>query len=138
MKNPFKRQSKEKDTMDPKWVQMKELAQADLLHLIDSQRAYGDSWKRRGGIGAFMMLARKFDRIEQQSKAESWDIFKAAQTFNGDAGLIDDIRDLRRYLLLVDQFLTYNEEPEEWDGLEDSSDETDSPSNSPGPSPSTT
>jgi hypothetical protein len=128
MKNPFKSKQKEKDTMDPKWVEMKELAQADLLNLIDSQQTYGDSWKRRGGVGAFMMLARKFDRIEQQSKTESWDIFKAAQTFNGETGLIDDIRDLRRYLLLVDHFLTYNKELEKWDGSDDSSDETDSPS----------
>ena len=120
--------------MDPKWVEMKELAQADLLNLIDSQQTYGDSWKRRGGVGAFMMLARKFDRIEQQSKTESWDIFKAAQTFNGETGLIDDIRDLRRYLLLVDHFLTYNKELEKWDGSDDSSDETDSPSPSPTPS----
>ena len=39
MKNPFKSKQKEKDTMDPKWVEMKELAQADLLNLIDSQQA---------------------------------------------------------------------------------------------------
>ena len=54
--------------LDVKWTEMKDLAQADILSLIESEKSYGDSWKRRGGTGAFMMLARKFDRIEQQAE----------------------------------------------------------------------
>ena len=46
---------------------MKEIAQNDLQALQRAEQSYGDSWKRRGGVGAFMMLARKFDRIEHQS-----------------------------------------------------------------------
>jgi len=44
------------------------LSEQDVLSLIDSERSYGDSWRNRGGIGAFMMLARKWDRIENQTK----------------------------------------------------------------------
>ena len=53
--------------LDPKWQVIKDIAQHDINSLIESEKSYGDSWKRRGGTGAFMMLARKFDRIEQQS-----------------------------------------------------------------------
>ena len=50
-----------------KWEKMKEIAQNDLEALKRAETSYGDSWKRRGGVGAFMMLARKFDRIEHQA-----------------------------------------------------------------------
>ena len=86
-----------------KWENMKDVAQNDLEALKRAETSYGDSWKRRGGVGAFMMLARKFDRIENQSRGENWDIFKAGIEYSGEDGLLDDIRDLRRYLLLVEQ-----------------------------------
>ena len=41
---------------------------ADISGLVKAERSYGDSWRRRGGIGAFMMLARKWDRIENQAQ----------------------------------------------------------------------
>ena len=82
---------------------MKEVAQADLHALQRAEQSYGDSWKRRGGVGAFMMLARKFDRIEHQSEKHGWDVLEAGRVFSGETGLLDDIRDLRRYLLLVEQ-----------------------------------
>ena len=49
--------------LDPKWQDVKSIAQEDIHRLIESEKSYGDSWRRRGGTGAFMMLARKFDRI---------------------------------------------------------------------------
>ena len=67
-----------------------------------SEQDYGDSWKKRGGIGAFMMLARKWDRIENQVNDSNYDIFLALEEDGRQEGLIDDIRDLRRYLLLVE------------------------------------
>ena len=82
---------------------MKEIAQNDLQALQRAEQSYGDSWKRRGGVGAFMMLARKFDRVEHQSNKHGWDVFEAGAVYSGEAGLLDDIRDLRRYLLLVEQ-----------------------------------
>tara|TARA_R110000796_G_scaffold76796_4_gene171661 strand:+ start:2359 stop:2679 length:321 start_codon:yes stop_codon:yes gene_type:complete len=95
--------------MASKWGDIKEIAQNDLHSLIESEKSYGDSWKRRGGTGAFMMLARKFDRIEQQSKVCNYDIFEAGGKYNGEDGLLDDIGDLRRYLLLVEHEIRYDD-----------------------------
>ena len=89
--------------LDAKWTEMKEIAQQDIVSLIDSEKSYGDSWKRRGGTGAFMMLARKFDRIEQQAESCNYDVFEAGEKFCGEDGLLDDIGDLRRYLFFVSQ-----------------------------------
>ena len=78
------------------------LANDDVSALHEAEKSYGDSWKKRGGIGAFMMLARKWDRIEKQSCDYTYDIFLALEEDKRPEGLIDDIRDLRRYLLLVE------------------------------------
>ena len=47
------------------------IAKEDVLGLTKAQQSYGDSWKKRGGVGAFMMLARKWDRIENISHGEN-------------------------------------------------------------------
>ena len=91
-----------------KWENMKDVAQNDLEALKRADTSYGDSWKRRGGVGAFMMLARKFDRIEHQAQKHGWDIFEAGEVYVGEAGLLDDIRDLRRYLILVENEILEN------------------------------
>lgn len=89
------------------------VAQGDVTGLRKAEESYGDSWKKRGGIGAFMMLARKWDRLENYLKPNenpgsvveefpAWDIFEAARIDPRPEGIIDDIRDLRRYLLLVE------------------------------------
>ena len=49
-----------------------------------------------------MMLARKWDRLENQTTAKLYDIFKAVMEDDRAEGIIDDIRDLRRYLMLVE------------------------------------
>jgi hypothetical protein len=73
--------------------------------------SYGSSWKKRGGVGAFMMLARKWDRLEEMVKSKTnstgfgYDIFAAiAHTGGGgeDGTVLAEVRDLRRYLLLVE------------------------------------
>ena len=38
------------------------LGVGDAVALRKAQESYGDSWRIRGGVGAFMMLARKWDR----------------------------------------------------------------------------
>ena len=111
--------------MANKWEAILAIAQKDLDALKRAEESYGNSWRRRGGVGAFMMLARKFDRIEHQSEKHGWDIFEAGEAFKGEAGLLDDIRDLRRYLILVEDFVlqTDNKEEEEWDYSTGSEDE---------------
>jgi len=78
------------------------IASHDVEVLRAKGRTYGDSWRKRGGVGAFMMLARKWDRIEQQCSAENYDVFEASCKSSEVDGLLDDIADLRRYLLLVE------------------------------------
>lgn len=86
-----------------------ELAVNDVKILEIKGQSYGSSWRNRGGVGAFMMLARKWDRIENLCGTKGYDIFRAV---NNDIdqyvkdGVLDDIQDLRRYLLLVESHLT--------------------------------
>jgi len=78
------------------------LANQDVEGLHSSEQSYGDSWKQRGGVGAFMMLARKWDRLEKQVNEYNYDVFLAAKDDMREEGILDDIRDLRRYLFLVE------------------------------------
>jgi hypothetical protein len=78
------------------------VARQDVDELVKKDAEYGSSWKKRGGVGAYMMLARKIDRIEQQVKAHNYDIFAAGAADGRPEGLRDDIGDLRRYLMLVE------------------------------------
>ncbi len=82
------------------------LANIDVAKLKHAQESYGDSWRSRGGVGAFMMLARKWDRIENQVSKDGYDIFKTIYDDHSNSGILDDIRDLRRYLLLVEGYVT--------------------------------
>ena len=84
---------------------IRNLANLDVSKLEQAERSYGDSWRKRGGIGAFMMLARKWDRIENQVTKDGYDIFESIYNDPSDTGILDDIRDLRRYLLLVESFM---------------------------------
>ena len=81
---------------------VKDLCLNDYTSLCEAEKTYGNSWKKRGGVGAFMMLARKWDRIENLTQKYDYDIFHAIEEHPELTGVIDDIRDLRRYLLLVE------------------------------------
>jgi|TARA_R110002020_G_scaffold202084_7_gene405084 hypothetical protein len=78
----------------------------DIAQLRKAEQTYGDSWRSRGGVGAFMMLARKWDRIENQCKKENYNIFETIKLNPSKTGILDDIKDLRCYLLLVESFAT--------------------------------
>ena len=84
---------------------LKKLTDKDIDSLELAEQSYGDSWKKRGGVGAFMMLARKWDRLENKVEEFSWDVFEAIECDLRDEGILDDIRDLRRYLLLVEDHM---------------------------------
>lgn len=80
-----------------------QVAQGDVEKLLVKDKEYGASWKKRGGVGAYMMLARKWDRLEEQVEQRAgFDIIAAARNDRRPEGILDDIRDLRRYLLLVE------------------------------------
>ena len=115
---------------------LEEIARVDVTRLRKKEKLYGGSWKKRGGVGAFMMLARKWDRIENQAKhalhdadvrppnpeyrdIDAYDIFGHIEA-QGDRndGLLEDVRDLRCYLLLVEAEMRARKEKEpEYDEL---------------------
>jgi|TARA_R110001599_G_scaffold25050_6_gene90044 hypothetical protein len=90
--------------MPADFTHIQELADGDVTKLREAEKSYGDSWRMRGGVGAMMMLARKWDRIEKQVRDTGYDIFQAIDIDQSDSGILDDIRDLRRYLLLVESY----------------------------------
>lgn len=77
--------------------------------ILCKNREYGGSWKSRGGVGAFMMFARKWDRLENALTIRNEegvsigfrDLFELAVTDNRPEGIIDDLEDLRNYLILA-------------------------------------
>lgn len=101
----------QKDSGDKYLQELNRVAVQDAQGLKKAQASYGNSWKSRGGVGAFMMLARKWDRLENRLKSlvtlndkpvPQYDIFAHCEADPRSEGVIDDIRDLRRYLMLVE------------------------------------
>ena len=82
---------------------------SDARELMVKDREYADSWRKRGGVGAFMMLARKWDRIENIVSKNDYELFKVWK--EDISGIRDDIGDLRRYLMLVEEFMTREKVP---------------------------
>lgn len=90
------------------------IANEDARELRRKDAEYGGSWLKRGGIGAYMMLARKWDRLSNQVEHNSnpilspethvpqFDILAHIAADQRPEGILDDIRDLRRYLILVE------------------------------------
>lgn len=89
-----------------------EVLTQDSVILKEKDAAYGGSWKKRGGVNAYCMLARKIDRIEQRVRVgtdEQGDpiymsIFQACleDMKRGRAeGVLEDLADLSRYITLV-------------------------------------
>ena len=64
---------------------MKDSLKKISLSLIESEKVLtATRGNVRGGTGAFMMLARKFDRIEQQAESCNYDVFEAGNKFGGE------------------------------------------------------
>ena len=87
-------------------MSLQTIADSDVIALEEAEKSYGGSWRKRGGVGAFMMLARKWDRIENQVKAQQYDVFDAIESDRRAEGIMDDIQDLRRYLMLVEEHMS--------------------------------
>jgi len=94
-----------KFTPDGHLPHIEKIAQEDASGLLKAHESYGPSWKQRGGIGAYMVMIRKFDRMEIQAEKHGFDILKAVKDDPRAEGLLDDIRDARRYLLLIEAWL---------------------------------
>jgi len=83
---------------------LEEIAKEDLAEIRRKEATYKGSWKKRGGLGAFMMAVRKSDRLEEITTGFRYDIFAAlADDMSGqDGSALAELRDLRRYLLLIE------------------------------------
>lgn len=106
-----------------------EVAQNDVAFLLYKDATYKGSWKRGGGRSAWWMLRRKVDRLIELMRPpappEGWptsvqhtiantdlllrlsraeDVFAAIQArpLGEDGTVLAEVRDLRRYLLLVE------------------------------------
>jgi len=92
---------------DTKYLeQLKHVADSIVSTIRAKDKAYGSSWKRRGGVGAYMMLVRKSDRLEEQVKKFNYDVFDALRLSGcseekGSERLIDTLEDLVAYGLLI-------------------------------------
>lgn len=98
---------------------LQKIADEDVAHLLEKEKTYGSSWMKRGGVGAFMMLARKWDRLENMlsqpygvvgnsGTSGKWDVLRALEVQDStgpDGSVLSEVRDLRRYLLLVESWL---------------------------------
>jgi hypothetical protein len=82
---------------------LKKVAERDVTALEESRKLYGDSWKKRGGVGAFFTIVRKIDRFENLCKAKNYDLFEALSSDQSAEGAFNTLVDLRRYLLLVEE-----------------------------------
>lgn len=111
---PFTQRETQSNNSDRGFLEhLDTIALTDVATIRDKERAYGNSWKRNGGIGAFMMFARKWDRImmrvhtrvegtEETDGAALDNIFEHIVADRRSEGVLCDIRDLRQYLLLVE------------------------------------
>lgn len=80
---------------------LRSVANQDVEQIQNKERTYKGSWKKRGGVGAAMMLLRKVDRLENMLEERKYDVFKEPGD-GSDGTMIAEIRDLRSYLLLVE------------------------------------
>ena len=78
---------------------------AALAVMTEKGRTYGESWKARGGRGAWYTLVRPLDRLTKIVEEDhQGDIFAAVEAgaSGGDGTALDALRDLRNYLTLVE------------------------------------
>ncbi len=81
---------------------LQEVVDEDVRVLYEKEENYGDSWMKRGGVGAFMVMIRKADRLETVMPKFGYDIFKAIESDTREESFLDDVQDLRRYLTLIE------------------------------------
>lgn len=83
---------------------LEEITKEDLAEIRRKEATYMGSWKKRGGIGAYFITVRKYDRLEEIARSFSYDIFAAltADLTGQDGSALAELRDLRRYLLLIE------------------------------------
>lgn len=88
---------------------LESIANADIEYVRHKDAQYEASWKKRGGAGAFFTIVRPWDRFDSISRAAHYDVFSKIREegLQGpDGSLIACVRDIRRYLLLLEAEMT--------------------------------
>lgn len=80
--------------------ELRKLANRNVDLMIQKDREYGCSWRKRGGAGAFLTMSRKIDRIESMMEKYNNDIFKLEDARVAES-LDDTLLDLSNYCLLI-------------------------------------
>lgn len=89
---------------------LSDIVEADMDYVKRKDVQYDSSWKKRGGVGAFFTIVRPWDRLasmmaEIRPAWSQFDLFGAiaVEGLTGpDGSIIACVRDLRRYLLLLE------------------------------------
>jgi hypothetical protein len=83
---------------------LRQVMDADMVMIKHKEATYRGSWKKRGGAGAYMVSARKIDRLENIAEKHSFDIFAALEVdmTGADGSALAELRDLRCYLALIE------------------------------------
>lgn len=76
-----------------------EIANRDVEMVLRKDKEYGASWLEYGGVGAFFVTVRKWDRIRHQILRHGYDIFKAYGDGTQTERFADTVMDLRGYLM---------------------------------------
>lgn len=94
-------------TVPDNYQHLKKLAEDDVNFVVKKDTTYAGSWRKRGGVGAAMMLARKWDRLENflATHDKQYDIFDLILKSKDPEDILDDLKDLRCYLLLVESYV---------------------------------
>ena len=75
---------------------------AEIKIMVDAgYKKYGESCLKRGYLGLYMMLARKWDRIELVMERSNYSLQNALSCNPPPDGLLDDINDLIVYLVIL-------------------------------------
>jgi len=87
---------------------LQKVAAQDVEGCFNGEQEYNRSWLKRGPVGAYFTVVRPLDRLDtlcnrSASNGVSFDIFQhVLDSPDGDTGALNAVRDLRRYLLLVE------------------------------------
>ncbi len=91
---------------------LEEIGHQDAEYVKVKDQQYSRSWRKRGGRGAFFTVARPWDRFESIAEMNGYDIFKVLQDEHDkgisghDGSLLACVRDLRRYMALIEAHFT--------------------------------
>lgn len=86
------------------------IGEAIAMFVSDKDAQYGSSWRKRGGVGAFMVMARKWDRIENACASEKgdkteWNIFHCIEDDKRSESIVDDIVDHIGYYMVILEYM---------------------------------